>query len=201
MARDFRSTRKWVPGTIVDRTGPLSYTVILGNGKIIHRHIDQLHNWSTPSAKTPTDITIEDFEPFQDYQLCELLTQSPNLNPVTTVRRYPQRERWPPDHFVAWTHILDWRGNVVPGPIHIHVYSLWFHMHLPLFSPNTSYISVSLSFPYKVVLFSVWLFWSLVKSSCSLSVSQSVFELSLTISQLSRLSCQLSDNCCWTLLP
>ena len=33
------------------------------------------------------------------------------------------------------------------------MFSLWFHMHLLLFSPNTCYISVSLFFPYMVVLY------------------------------------------------
>ena len=101
MARDFRSTSKWIPGAIVDRTGPLSYTVKLGNGKIIRRHIDQLRDRSTPLPETSTGTTTQVFEPFQDYHHCELPTQSPPPDPVTPVRRYPQRERRPPDRFVA----------------------------------------------------------------------------------------------------
>ena len=55
-------------------------------------------------------------------------------------------------------------------------FSLRFHMHLPLFSPNvcnTCDISVSLFFLIiMLVLFCCMTFWSLVKSSCSLSVRQ-----------------------------
>ena len=99
MAKDFRSTSKWVPGVIVARTGPLSYTVKLGNGKIIRRHIDHLCDRSTPSTITSTDTATQDFELFPDHQHCEQPTQSPKPNPVTPVHRYPQRERRPPRSF------------------------------------------------------------------------------------------------------
>ena len=97
MARDFRSTSKWFPGVIVVRTGPLSYTVKLENGKIIRRHIDHLRDRSAPSTVTSADTTTQDFESFQDHQH----THNPHPNPLTPVRRYPQRERRPPDRFVS----------------------------------------------------------------------------------------------------
>lgn len=33
---------KWVPGLIQEITGPVSYTVLLGNGKDVRRHVNQL---------------------------------------------------------------------------------------------------------------------------------------------------------------
>lgn len=33
---------KWIPGLIQEITGPVSYTVLLGNGKVVRRHVDQL---------------------------------------------------------------------------------------------------------------------------------------------------------------
>ena len=40
MAKVFNSCNKWVPGLIEECSGPLSYTVKLQDGKIIHRHAD-----------------------------------------------------------------------------------------------------------------------------------------------------------------
>ena len=125
-----------VPGAIVDRTGPSSYTVKLGNGKNIRRHIDQLRVRSTctPSTETYTDTTTEDFEQFQDYQLRELPNQVLTQTQWRELMYLTEEEMWYLDQFM---------------------FSLWFHMHLPLFSPNTCDISVSVFFPYMVVLFSV----------------------------------------------
>ena len=33
---------KWIPGLIHETTGPVSYTVLLGDGKLVRRHVDQL---------------------------------------------------------------------------------------------------------------------------------------------------------------
>lgn len=33
---------KWIPGLIQEIAGPVSYTVLLGNGKVVRRHVDQL---------------------------------------------------------------------------------------------------------------------------------------------------------------
>ena len=42
MVRNFRAGDKWVPGTIMERTGPLSYLVQVTGGQMWKRHIDQL---------------------------------------------------------------------------------------------------------------------------------------------------------------
>ncbi len=40
--KNFRSGPIWIPGTVQKRTGPLSYTIALGNGQVVRRHIDQV---------------------------------------------------------------------------------------------------------------------------------------------------------------
>ena len=48
LARDYRQgNRKWQPGEIVSKTGPLTYTVKVSSGLIWRRHVDQLLDSTT----------------------------------------------------------------------------------------------------------------------------------------------------------
>ncbi|XP_022595499.1 uncharacterized protein K02A2.6-like, partial [Seriola dumerili] len=40
--KNYGNGPKWIPGTIESCTGPLSCTVLIGNGQIVRRHIDQI---------------------------------------------------------------------------------------------------------------------------------------------------------------
>ncbi|XP_022825572.1 uncharacterized protein K02A2.6-like [Spodoptera litura] len=43
LARDYTARgEKWVPGTIVEQTGPVSYKVDIGRGENLRRHVDQI---------------------------------------------------------------------------------------------------------------------------------------------------------------
>ncbi|XP_063215713.1 uncharacterized protein K02A2.6-like isoform X1 [Bacillus rossius redtenbacheri] len=42
LLRDYRGTRKWIPGTIVSKQGPVTYTTQDKNGNVYRRHVDQL---------------------------------------------------------------------------------------------------------------------------------------------------------------
>ena len=42
MARNYRDQNHWLPGTVVQRLGPLTYSVQLDTGSLWRRHIDQL---------------------------------------------------------------------------------------------------------------------------------------------------------------
>lgn len=42
MVRNLHPGDKWVPGTIIERTGPLSYVVQVAGGQIWRHHIDHL---------------------------------------------------------------------------------------------------------------------------------------------------------------
>ena len=49
------STVKWLPGKVVQVTGPLSYSIELLSGGTVRRHVDQLLRRETPPA--PSDST------------------------------------------------------------------------------------------------------------------------------------------------
>nr|XP_043895059.1 uncharacterized protein K02A2.6-like [Solea senegalensis] len=56
---------KWVPGLIHDTTGPVSYTVLLGDGKLVRRHVDQLFSRqeSELSVLSPEPVPGEECGP------------------------------------------------------------------------------------------------------------------------------------------
>ena len=58
-AEDFTASAcKWNPGTVVEATGPLSYTVRLHSGAIVRRHVDNLR--CRDSSPEQEEITIDD---------------------------------------------------------------------------------------------------------------------------------------------
>ena len=106
-ARDFR-TGNWIPGTIVNRRGPLSYVVQTDMGSVWRKHIDQLregrpgNNYdSVDSGKAKIDASAsEAFALVESHspQRCSSSTADPQLPvPLQPSRRYPTRERHPPD--------------------------------------------------------------------------------------------------------
>ena len=73
MVRNLRDGPKWVPGVIIERTGPVSYLVEMSNGMIWKRHIDQIrgHNdelSEVPLSTTPYIVSIgtEQHQPYVD---------------------------------------------------------------------------------------------------------------------------------------
>ena len=53
--RNYSRGSKWVPGTIIQETGPLSARVELQDGMVVRRHHDQLISHTTePLCPTPT---------------------------------------------------------------------------------------------------------------------------------------------------
>ncbi|KAL0151831.1 hypothetical protein M9458_052832 [Cirrhinus mrigala] len=42
--KNFSSGPTWISGTVQKKTGPLSYTIALGSGQVVRRHIDQVRN-------------------------------------------------------------------------------------------------------------------------------------------------------------
>ena len=87
---------KWLPGTVLERLGPLSYRVQVGNVEW-KRHIDQI--LASASHVEPNN---------DDSAFDSILTETESVHPecenVTTemavsTPRYPQRERHPPERF------------------------------------------------------------------------------------------------------
>lgn len=46
LAKNFLDGDKWIPGVVVERTGPLSYIVQIQTGALWRRHVDQLRDGS-----------------------------------------------------------------------------------------------------------------------------------------------------------
>ena len=69
MVRDGRDAFRWVPGTILERRGPVSYVVELDSGVVGRKHVDHIRAWEEqdsdlPSAtQTPTPEPIDVLPP------------------------------------------------------------------------------------------------------------------------------------------
>ncbi len=62
---------KWIPGHIVTLTGPLSYKVILGDGRVVRRHVDQIYT----RQKLLVNTSEEGMDwKFHDFDIPENLT-------------------------------------------------------------------------------------------------------------------------------
>ena len=104
MVRSLHPGNKWVPGTIVKRTGPLSYLVQVGGGKTWKRHIDHLRQMSdSPQEEQMTETrdsdTLIQFPTSQTSSPESSDDKStPSVADSTAIQcRYPQRIRGPPD--------------------------------------------------------------------------------------------------------
>ena len=107
MVQNFQDARKWIPGTIVKKLGPVTYSVDLGTGRLVRKDIDHLMQHPEPSEMTMSlpspeaDTTIAD-----NFQYPEELSTPPDQPVIPDqarqpLRRYPQRERHPPDRYSA----------------------------------------------------------------------------------------------------
>ena len=106
MVRNLHPGDKWVPGTIIERNGPLSYLVQAAEGQTWKRHIDHLrqmddspqeeqmaesNNDTETLIRIPPSQTASNTEPSNN-------NSTPAVTESTQVtRRYPQRVRGPPD--------------------------------------------------------------------------------------------------------
>ena len=119
--RNYSGTRKWLPGTIVEDTGPVSAKGELENGIIVQRHHDQLlvcptqpmeHQVSQPipselaigsegsSQVIPPVMVVP--EPKTTAAKSEGTGLPPFTDPVpveTPERRYPTRDHKPPSRY------------------------------------------------------------------------------------------------------
>ena len=57
---NYGSGARWIPGTIVEIRGPLSYIVQTSDGRFMHRHQDQIRRryYDTPEYDVQTDIPV-----------------------------------------------------------------------------------------------------------------------------------------------
>ena len=106
MVRNFCAGDKWVPGTIMERTGPLSYLVQVTGGLMWKRHIDQLRQMDDSPQEKFTEETYSDketmiqFPPNQTANDAEPVNDEPTptvTDSTPTTHRYPRRVHVPPD--------------------------------------------------------------------------------------------------------
>ena len=110
MVRNFCHGQQWIPATITERQGPVTFNVTVEGGQIWKRHIEQiksLGNEKQPDEFTNTEHTNSGFDstvsstvpatPEPDVAQPSSLQQQLPL--VTT--RYPQRRRHPPDRYTS----------------------------------------------------------------------------------------------------
>ena len=95
--RNFNSDKKWIPATVVDQTGPLSYKCVTEDNKIVKRHQDQMIDnprtvpeeviMSPVRSSVPDPVILADPEP--------AATAVPASLPLSLGR--PKRNVKPPD--------------------------------------------------------------------------------------------------------
>jgi hypothetical protein len=103
-ARNYDGNGKWIPGTIVEVTGPVSVKVELENGITVRRHHDQILarntvdpvQTSVPILDQP-DVHVE--EPPEPVQPDVEPREEDVAQNRECVRNYPARIRGPPDRF------------------------------------------------------------------------------------------------------
>ena len=65
MARNYGSGPKWESAVVVERKGPLSYTVQLDSGVIWRRHIDQLRDGVSVTSQDEDDVPVGNPTPLE----------------------------------------------------------------------------------------------------------------------------------------
>ena len=108
-ALNFRHGEKWLKGSIVEVTGPVSFVIELTNGARVRRHQDQLrHRIAHQEPTMDSGITTEASPPPEILAEHPVAPQAPAVvaqNPAGVTnssceiisRRYPQRSHRPPD--------------------------------------------------------------------------------------------------------
>ena len=101
MVRNLRPGEKWVPGTIIERTGPLSYLVQVTGGQTWKCHIDHLKQMDdSPQQEQTTETASNDKETtirFPSQTASNSGSVKVTESTPTTTHRYLQRVRVPPD--------------------------------------------------------------------------------------------------------
>ena len=103
--QNFRGEPKWLEAIIIERTGPVSYTVQIGK-EIAKRHVDQIlsRKDSGKSKRATDDADCSEDSPGSNQVSLEttnndgLPCRTPSTNNASTNQpRYPTRARQPPN--------------------------------------------------------------------------------------------------------
>ena len=99
-AKNFGRGSPWLPGLVQEAKRPVSYTVELEDGRVVHRHADHVR------VRTPTDGVPPEADEPDDFFPVNISTSSSDLpvapaGPSAGPRR-SSRPCHPPDHLVFW---------------------------------------------------------------------------------------------------
>ena len=115
--QNYSKGSRWIPGTIIQETGPVSARIELEDGTVVRRHHDQLV--ARPTGSFSPGVTLPITSPLQqegvdpeiimpdvnDPEVAHgdreppITTMVRDSGPTTPVRRYPARNRNPPQRF------------------------------------------------------------------------------------------------------
>ena len=98
LARNYSGQNRWIPGTVLERTGPVSARVQIGD-TVVRRHNDQLRQ-SIAAPQTPQNgNSTEVSDPDPATMDLPTVAETPPPVPVETGRRYPARVHKAPTRF------------------------------------------------------------------------------------------------------
>ena len=87
-AKDFRYKKTWVPGTVTEKTGPVSARVLLDNGTVIRRHQDHVRSRENEVVPKQATSDLPEVVPV-------VLPESLTAPPTPSVRDQPDVPRSP----------------------------------------------------------------------------------------------------------
>ena len=87
-AKDFRYKKTWIPGTVTEKTGPVSARVLLDNGTVIRRHQDHLRSRENEVVPKQATSDLPEVVPV-------VLPESLTAPPTPSVRDQPDVPRSP----------------------------------------------------------------------------------------------------------
>ena len=99
MAKNYHQGHLWLPGVILQKVGPLTYSVQLDSGTIWRWHIDQLQPIGEEAGTNLFDSDHCLLPSSSDYREPQqpLLPQPEPSPPGPNASRYPSQNRHPPD--------------------------------------------------------------------------------------------------------
>ena len=95
LVKNQTSGPKWLPGQVQEVRGPVTYTVLLQDGRVMKRHVDHIHS-RTVNIDVQPDDAVDDFYPFPSSSS----SKSTDMPSVTPPLRRSNRIRNPPDRYV-----------------------------------------------------------------------------------------------------
>ena len=110
LVRVYRGPNKWISGIVLQKLGPVTYSVEIEPGKNVKRHTNQLRTRDSMPNTAIDNNRTSDTE-YIDYPSPNQSSPSPPQQDL--LRRYPIRHRVPPEHFGYHISCMNKEGDVV----------------------------------------------------------------------------------------